>query len=71
VDRSVLESFVQGGRVTVTSRVYPKEAVDEQAKVYLFNYGKTPVTVRSITAYHMTEAVFTEDPLEDAVLREI
>jgi beta-fructofuranosidase len=71
VDRSVLESFVQGGRVTVTSRVYPKEAVDEQAKVYLFNYGKTPITVRSITAYHMTEAVFTDDPLEDAVLREM
>ncbi len=57
--------------MTVTSRVYPKEAVDEQAKVYLFNYGKTRITVRSITAYHMTEAVFTEDPLEDAVLREI
>jgi hypothetical protein len=52
VDRSIVESFVQGGRMAITSRVYPRVAVDNLANLYLFNNGTTPVTVRSVDVYH-------------------
>jgi beta-fructofuranosidase len=55
VDRSIVESFVQGGCMTVTSRVYPSVAVDKLANLYLFNNGLTPINVRSIAAYPMTQ----------------
>ncbi|CAK9264427.1 unnamed protein product, partial [Sphagnum jensenii] len=57
VDRSIVESFVQGGRMVVTSRVYPSVAIGNLANLYLFNNGMTPITMRSITAYSMTHAV--------------
>lgn len=53
VDHSIVESFVQGGRMAITSRVYPKEAVDEQAHVFLFNNGTTHIKVRSINVWQM------------------
>ncbi|KAM3196864.1 hypothetical protein ACQJBY_072513 [Aegilops geniculata] len=37
VDHSIVESFVMGGRLTATSRVYPTEAIYEAAGVYVFN----------------------------------
>ncbi len=57
VDRSIVESFVQGGRMAITSRVYPTVAVDDLASLYLFNNGTTPITVRSLDAYQMTHVV--------------
>jgi sucrose-6-phosphate hydrolase SacC (GH32 family) len=57
VDRSIVESFVQGGRMAITSRVYPRVAVDNLANLYLFNNGTTPVTVRSVDVYQMTHVV--------------
>jgi sucrose-6-phosphate hydrolase SacC (GH32 family) len=57
VDRSIVESFLQGGRMAITSRVYPRVAVDNLANLYLFNNGTTPVTVRSVDVYHMTHVV--------------
>uniref|UniRef100_A0A7I4CHJ8 Beta-fructofuranosidase n=1 Tax=Physcomitrium patens TaxID=3218 RepID=A0A7I4CHJ8_PHYPA len=53
VDHSIVESFVQGGRMAITSRVYPKEAVDEKAHVFLFNNSTTQITVRSINVWQM------------------
>ncbi|CAK9854872.1 unnamed protein product [Sphagnum jensenii] len=61
VDRSIVESFVQHGRMVVTSRVYPSVAVDDLANLYLFNNGMTPITVRSIDAYTMKPARFSGD----------
>jgi sucrose-6-phosphate hydrolase SacC (GH32 family) len=59
VDRFIVESFVQHGRMVVTSRVYPSVAVDDLANLYLFNNGMTPITVRSIDAYPMKSAVLS------------
>jgi hypothetical protein len=57
VDRSIVESFVQGGQTTITSRVYPKVAIDNLANLYLFNNGTIPITVRSLDAYHMKNVI--------------
>ncbi|MFS7949776.1 putative sucrose:sucrose fructosyltransferase [Helianthus anomalus] len=46
VDHSVVESFAQGGRTVITSRVYPTKAIYEAAKVFLFNNG-TSITVKA------------------------
>ena len=53
VDHSIVESFVQGGRMAITSRVYPKEAVGEQGHVFLFNNGTTLIKVRTINVWQM------------------
>ncbi len=37
--------------MAITSRVYPRVAVDNLANLYLFNNGTTPVTVRSVDVY--------------------
>jgi beta-fructofuranosidase len=57
VDRSIVESFVQGGRTAITARVYPRTAIDNLANLYLFNNGTNPITVRSLTAYQMSHVV--------------
>jgi beta-fructofuranosidase len=67
VDHSIIENFVQGGRMAVTSRVYPTEAVKEQAHVFLFNNGSTQVTVRKIDVWQMNDVhayLLQDSPLE-------
>ncbi|PWA63097.1 glycosyl hydrolases family 32 protein [Artemisia annua] len=44
VDHSIVEGYAQGGRTCVTSRVYPTEAINGDAQVFLFN-NATNVTV--------------------------
>ncbi|XP_076935529.1 beta-fructofuranosidase, soluble isoenzyme I-like [Bidens hawaiensis] len=46
VDHSIIESFAQGGRTVITSRVYPTKAIYDAAKVFLFNNG-TGITVKA------------------------
>ncbi|KAG0567020.1 hypothetical protein KC19_7G104500 [Ceratodon purpureus] len=53
VDRSIVESFVQGGRMVITSRVYPTMATDQAAHLYLFNNATTSINVRNIDAWQM------------------
>lgn len=53
MDHSIVETFVQGGRAVVTSRVYPELALDDAAHVYLFNNGTELVTVMSVRAWNM------------------
>jgi beta-fructofuranosidase len=57
VDQFIVESFVQGGRLVFTSRVYPTVATHNLANLYLFNNGTTPITVRKITTWHMSEVI--------------
>ncbi|KAG0610875.1 hypothetical protein M758_7G098700 [Ceratodon purpureus] len=54
VDGSIVESFAQGGRVVITSRVYPTIAADQNARLYLFNNATTAINVRSIDAWQMS-----------------
>ncbi|XP_060675939.1 acid beta-fructofuranosidase 1, vacuolar isoform X2 [Ziziphus jujuba] len=37
VDHSIVESFAQGGRRVITSRVYPTQAIYGAARIFLFN----------------------------------
>ncbi|CAK9188216.1 unnamed protein product [Ilex paraguariensis] len=37
LDHSIVESFAQGGRTVITSRVYPTKAIDGAARVFMFN----------------------------------
>ncbi|MCO5596920.1 hypothetical protein L7F22_050991 [Adiantum nelumboides] len=53
VDHSIVETFAQGGKVCITSRVYPTKAINEEAQVYVFNRGTVPVQLKQLTAWEM------------------
>ncbi|KAI5078854.1 hypothetical protein GOP47_0006525 [Adiantum capillus-veneris] len=53
VDHSIVETFAQGGKVCITSRVYPTKAVNNKAHLYLFNNGTALVQVRRLLAWEM------------------
>lgn len=40
----------------ITSRVYPKLAIGEAAKLYVFNEGARSVTMSSLEAWNMRNA---------------
>ncbi|OMO94907.1 Glycoside hydrolase, family 32 [Corchorus capsularis] len=46
VDHSIVESFAQGGRTVISSRVYPTEAIYGAARLFLFN-NATGVNVKA------------------------
>ncbi|KAH8932991.1 hypothetical protein BDL97_18G008100 [Sphagnum fallax] len=56
VDRTVIESFVQGGRVSMNTRSYPTIAYGYNAYVFLFNNGTTPITLHSLEVSQMKAA---------------
>ncbi len=56
VDRSVIECFVQGGRMSMNTRSYPTVAYGSNAYVYLFNNGTTPINLRSLEVWQMHSA---------------
>ncbi|KAL5718277.1 beta-fructofuranosidase [Ranunculus cassubicifolius] len=53
VDHSVVESFGAGGKICITSRVYPTMATGVNAHTFLFNNGTAPVTVRNLGGWNM------------------
>ncbi|XP_071719973.1 beta-fructofuranosidase, insoluble isoenzyme 1-like [Rutidosis leptorrhynchoides] len=53
IDHSVVESFGEGGKVVITSRVYPTFAAFEESHLYMFNNGTEKVTVESLNAWSM------------------
>ncbi|XP_020593942.1 beta-fructofuranosidase 1-like [Phalaenopsis equestris] len=58
VDHSIVESFAQGGRTCITSRVYPTAAIDGAAKLFLFNNATgATITAKSLTVWKMRPAV--------------
>ncbi|KAK9075409.1 hypothetical protein SSX86_003732 [Deinandra increscens subsp. villosa] len=63
VDHSIVESFAQGGRTVISSRVYPTKAIYKAAKVFLFN-NATCITVKaSLNIWKMSKAKFKHFPL--------
>jgi beta-fructofuranosidase len=58
IDHSVVESFGEGGKTVITSRVYPTLAVGEDAHLFLFNNGTETVTVESVDAWSMNRSTF-------------
>ncbi|KAL0923714.1 hypothetical protein M5K25_007782 [Dendrobium thyrsiflorum] len=58
VDHSIVESFAQGGRTCITSRVYPTGAIDGAAKLFLFNNAtEATITAKSLTVWKMGPAL--------------
>lgn len=55
VDHSIVETFAQGGRTCITSRVYPTIALEDAAKLFVFNNGTMPVTLQSLEAWQMSK----------------
>ncbi|XP_010491945.1 PREDICTED: beta-fructofuranosidase, insoluble isoenzyme CWINV6-like [Camelina sativa] len=56
IDHSVIESFGGEGRSVITSRVYPKIAIGEESRLYVFNHGTKGVTISSLEAWSMRKA---------------
>ncbi|CAN1265323.1 Beta-fructofuranosidase, soluble isoenzyme I [Linum perenne] len=62
VDHSIVESFGQGGRRVISSRVYPTKAIYGDAKLFLFN-NATDVNVRvSLKIWEMNSAFIRPYP---------
>ncbi|CAK9855170.1 unnamed protein product [Sphagnum jensenii] len=55
----ILWKALHGGSLVVISRVYPTVAIGDLANLYLFNNCMTPITVRSITTWHMSQVIMT------------
>ncbi|QHO19881.1 hypothetical protein HN873_035984 [Arachis hypogaea] len=56
VDHSIVESFAQGGRTCVTSRVYPTRAIYGAAKLFVFNNATDATVTASIKVWQMNSA---------------
>ncbi|KAK7396703.1 hypothetical protein VNO78_17861 [Psophocarpus tetragonolobus] len=56
IDHSVVESFGEGGKTNILSRVYPTLAVTNQAHLFVFNNGTEPITVENLKAWSMNSA---------------
>ncbi|KAL0446192.1 UNVERIFIED_CONTAM: Acid beta-fructofuranosidase 2, vacuolar [Sesamum latifolium] len=56
VDHSIVESFAQGGRTCITSRIYPTRAVYENAGIFLFNNATDAAITASLHIWQMSTA---------------
>ncbi|KAJ0466116.1 putative beta-fructofuranosidase [Helianthus annuus] len=56
VDHSIVESFGQGGRMVITSRVYPTKAIYSKAKVFLFNNATGVTVTANVNVWNMDSA---------------
>ncbi|GKV33783.1 hypothetical protein SLEP1_g42242 [Rubroshorea leprosula] len=64
VDHSVVESFAQGGRTVITSRIYPTEAIYAAARLFLFN-NATGITIKAtLTVWQVNSAFIHPFPLD-------
>ncbi|MCD7471171.1 Invertase, partial [Datura stramonium] len=53
IDHSVVESFGDGGKTCITSRVYPTLAIYDKAHLFVFNNGTEAVKVETLNAWSM------------------
>ncbi|MED6151464.1 hypothetical protein PIB30_082812 [Stylosanthes scabra] len=60
IDRSIIESFGEKGRVCITNRVYPLLATEKDAHLFLFNNGKHNVCISLLNAWSMKQADFLQ-----------
>uniref|UniRef100_A0A5B6ZY93 beta-fructofuranosidase n=1 Tax=Davidia involucrata TaxID=16924 RepID=A0A5B6ZY93_DAVIN len=56
VDHSIVESFAQGGRTCIASRVYPTKAIYGEAKLFLFNNATGANITASLKIWQMNSA---------------
>lgn len=63
VDHSIVESFAQGGRTCITSRVYPTRAIYDSARVFLFNNAtNVHVTAKTVKIWQLNSAYIRPYP---------
>nr|BCM94851.1 vacuolar invertase 1 [Eustoma grandiflorum] len=58
VDHSIVESFAQGGRTCITSRVYPTRSIYDEAQLFLFNNATQAKVSASVQVWQMSSANF-------------
>ncbi|XP_055827173.1 acid beta-fructofuranosidase [Solanum dulcamara] len=63
VDHSTVESFAQGGRTVITSRIYPTKAVNGAARVFIFNNATGASVTASVKIWSLTSADIRSFPL--------
>ncbi|KAL5551113.1 hypothetical protein UlMin_001289 [Ulmus minor] len=56
VDHSIVESFAQGGRTCISSRVYPTKAIYGAARVFVFNNATETSVTASLKIWQMNSA---------------
>ncbi|KAK9292341.1 hypothetical protein L1049_020307 [Liquidambar formosana] len=65
VDHSVVESFGQGGRTVITSRIYPTVAIYGAARVFLFNNATEVNVTASLKIWQLNSAFIHPFPLDE------
>ncbi|XP_012090431.2 acid beta-fructofuranosidase 1, vacuolar [Jatropha curcas] len=65
VDHSIVESFAQGGRTVITSRIYPTEAIDGNARLFLFNNATSVNVKATLKIWELMPAFIRPFPLDD------
>ncbi|KAK7258230.1 hypothetical protein RIF29_32789 [Crotalaria pallida] len=66
VDHSMIESFAQGGRTVITSRVYPTEAIYGAARLFLFN-NATDINIKaSLKIWQLNSAFIRPFPFDQS-----
>ncbi|KAI8564605.1 hypothetical protein RHMOL_Rhmol03G0193500 [Rhododendron molle] len=63
VDHSIVESFAQGGRTVVTSRIYPTKAIYGAARAFLFNNATGANVTASVKIWTLDSAYIHPYPL--------
>ena len=67
VDHSIVESFGQGGRTVISSRIYPTEAIYGAARLFLFN-NATGVNVKAtLKIWEVNSAFIRPFPFEETL----
>ncbi|MCE0480874.1 Beta-fructofuranosidase, insoluble isoenzyme cwinv1 [Datura stramonium] len=56
IDHSIVESFGGGGKVCMTTRVYPTLAINDDAHIFVFNNGSQHVDISTLTAWSLKQA---------------
>ncbi|XP_050385477.1 acid beta-fructofuranosidase 1, vacuolar [Argentina anserina] len=64
VDHSIVESFAQGGRTVITSRVYPTEAIYGAARLFLFNNATGLNVKATLKIWQLNSAFIHPFPLD-------
>ncbi|CAN1303089.1 Beta-fructofuranosidase, insoluble isoenzyme 1 [Linum perenne] len=70
IDHSVVESFAQGGKTVISSRVYPTLAIMDKAHLFVFNNGTEDIKVDRLSAWDMKKPIMNV-PLDQVVSKKI
>lgn len=65
-----MESYGGGGGTCITSRVYPKLAIGENANLFAFNKGTQSVDVLSLSAWSLKSAQINDESMSPFIERE-